>query len=148
MFFARSSAKFKVTRDKNYRFAAEFGVSGLQLQFELTDGYDMMQGQPSNFKVPREEIYPILTQIWRFRNVNPVWIVPFHKDVSPSGEQLRHRKLAHELQQPTVNCMTIFHKYCCYTKRVGIITNLTLRNRWWYITDVPKYHTAGKWSMD
>ena len=24
-------------------------------------------------------------------------IVPFHKDLSPSGEQLEHRKLAHEL---------------------------------------------------
>ena len=24
-------------------------------------------------------------------------IVPFHKDFSPSGEQLEHRKLAHEL---------------------------------------------------
>ena len=27
----------------------------------------------------------------------PRWIVPFHKDFSPSGEQLEHRKLAHEL---------------------------------------------------
>ena len=26
-----------------------------------------------------------------------VSIVPFHKDFSPSGEQLEHRKLAHDL---------------------------------------------------
>ena len=26
-----------------------------------------------------------------------VQVVPFHKDFSPSGEQLEHRKLAHEL---------------------------------------------------
>ena len=30
-------------------------------------------------------------------NQCPVSIVPFHKDFSPSGEQLEHRKLAHEL---------------------------------------------------
>ena len=34
------------------------------------------------------------------RNQTKMWkelIVPFHKDFSPSGEQLEHRKLAHEL---------------------------------------------------
>ena len=30
-------------------------------------------------------------------NVYPDSIVPFHKDFSPSGEQLELRKLAHEL---------------------------------------------------
>ena len=28
---------------------------------------------------------------------NPLPIVPFHKDFSPSGEQVENRKLAHEL---------------------------------------------------
>ena len=49
--------------------------------------------------------------------------VPFRKDFSPSGEQLEHRKLAHELWQPTASSIAIYHKYCCYTKRGGITTN-------------------------
>ena len=61
-------------------------------------------------------------------------IVPFHKDLSPGGEQLEHRKLAHELKQPTAGCIAIFHKYCCYRKRGGITSNLTLRNHWGYVT--------------
>ena len=42
----------------------------------------------------------------------------------------------------------IFHKYCCYIKRGGITTNLTLLNHGGYVTDVPKYHNAGIWSTD
>ena len=35
-------------------------------------------------------------------NISSVWvIIPFHKDFSPSGEQLELRKLARELNQPT-----------------------------------------------
>ena len=46
----------------------------------------------------------------------------------PVSQQLsEHRKLAHELLQPTASCMKIFHKYCCYTKCGGITTNLTPR---------------------
>ena len=41
----------------------------------------------------------------------------------------------------------IFHKYCCYTKRGGITASFTLRNHWGYVTDVSKYHNAGKLSM-
>ena len=55
--------------------------------------------------------------------------VPFHKHFFPSGEQLEHHKLAHELLQPTASCIEIFYKYCCYTK-CGGITNFTLRNHW------------------
>ena len=33
-------------------------------------------------------------------------------------------------------------------KHEGIITNLTLRNPWGYITDISKYHNAGISSMD
>ena len=72
---------------------------------------------------------------------------PFHKEFSPSGEQLEHRKLVHELYQPTDGCISISHKDCCYTKCGGITTNLTLRNHWWHITDVSKYHNAGKRTM-
>ena len=53
-------------------------------------------------------------------------IAPFHKDFSPGGEQLEHRKWAHELWQPTADCIAIFHKYFYYTKRGGIRTNLTM----------------------
>ena len=65
----------------------------------------------------------------------------------PSGERLGHRKLAHD-KQPTAGCIEIFHKYCCYTKCGHITTNLTLWNHWGYVTDVSKYHNAGKWSID
>ena len=67
----------------------------------------------------------------------------FHNIFSPSGTQPEHRKLAHELLQPTAGCIAIFHKYCCYTKCGGITTNSALRNHWGYDTDVPKYHNAG-----
>ena len=50
--------------------------------------------------------------------------VLFHNNFCPSGEQPEHRKLAHELWQPTVGCIAIFHKYCCYTKCGGITTNI------------------------
>ena len=74
---------------------------------------------------------------------------PISQRFSPSGEQLEHRKLAHELQS-TAGCIAIFHKYCCYTKLGGITTNYTLRNHWGYVTDVSKYmyHNVGKWNID
>ena len=67
-YFSRSSVKFQGhTGQKKRRFPPEFDVSGLQLQFELTYGYEMMhkawssgeelpycfQGHQSNFKVTR-----------------------------------------------------------------------------------------------
>ena len=73
---------------------------------------------------------------------------PISQGFSPAGEQLEHRKLAHELWQPTAGCIAIFHKYCCYSKRDYITTNLALRNHWGYAADVSKYHNAGKLSMD
>ena len=73
---------------------------------------------------------------------------PISQDFSPSGEQLELRKLAHELKQPTAGCIAIFHKYCCYTKHGSITASLTLQNHWGYVTNVPKYHNAGKLSMD
>ena len=62
-------------------------------------------------------------------------IVLFHTEFSPSGEQPAQHILAHKLKQPTASCTAIFHKYCCYTKRGAIMTNLTLQNHWGYIAD-------------
>ena len=61
-------------------------------------------------------------------------IVPFHNDFPPSGEQAGQHKLAHTLQL-TGGCRAIFHKYCCYTKQGGIITNLNeiWRAYYWYV---------------
>ena len=71
----------------------------------------------------------------------------FHNDISPSGEQPEQRISAHKLEQPTAGFMAIFHKYCCYAKRGGNITNLTMKSLG-CITDVSKYHNAGICSMD
>ena len=68
---------------KIVEFDPNWGVSGLQLQFEFTNGYEMLhkawnskercpivfQGHPSNFKVTRYKTSPILTQIGRFRTI-------------------------------------------------------------------------------
>ena len=85
--FQGHPSNFKVTRDKkNCRFWPDLSDSGLQLQFEFSDGYEMMhkawcskeevlycfQGHPSNFKVMREKKFPISTWIERFRTVTPV----------------------------------------------------------------------------
>ena len=58
------------------------------------------------------------------------------------------RILAHQSEQPTAGCRAIFHKYVCYIKHGGIITNLNLWNPWGYVTDVSKCHNMGVWSMD
>ena len=50
--------------------------------------------------------------------------------ISPSGEQPEYRTLARELLQPIAGCIATFHKNCCYTKRAGVTTNLTLWNHW------------------
>ena len=81
--------------------------------------------------------------------------VPFRGPISqwfsPSGEQPEQYELAHTLLgwfrcllpflrltkqagtqvHPTDSCREMFHKYCCYTKTGGIITNLTLWNPVW-----------------
>ena len=87
--FQGDLSNFKVTRDKkNRQFLPEMSVSTLQLQFEFTDGYEMMhkawsslekvpyyfQGHPSNFKVTRDKKLSIVILIGRFRTVTPVWI--------------------------------------------------------------------------
>ena len=69
-------------------------------------------------------------------------IVPQNSPVSqqfpPSSEQPIQRILAHKLWP-----IAIFHKYCCYTKRRGIITSMNLRNHQGYITDASKYYNEG-----
>ena len=87
------------------------------------------------------------TFVWNQVQSSADILVPFHKDFSPSGEHREHRIIAHELLQPTAVCIAIFHKYCRYTKRGSIATNMTLQNLWGHVTDVSKYHNVGKWSM-
>ena len=69
-----------------------------------------------------------------FKCVHPLTpsVPAFHNDFSPSGEHPEQHKLAHVI--------TIFHKYCCYTKHGDITTNLSLRNLWGHISDMSKYH--------
>ena len=55
-------------------------------------------------------------------------IVLFHNSFSPSGEQPEQRILAYKSEQPTAGCIVIFHKYYCYIKYGGIITNLTMKS--------------------
>ena len=50
--------------------------------------------------------------------------------------------------QSTAGRIAIFHKYCCYIKYGGIITNMTLWNPWRYIIDVSICHGADVWSTD
>ena len=41
-YFQGHLSNFKVTRMKNHRFWHDFGVTGLEVQFDFTDGYEMM----------------------------------------------------------------------------------------------------------
>ena len=102
--FKRCPFVFKVIRQisrshetDNCRFWPKMGASGLQ--FELTDGYEMMhkawsgieevpycfQGHPSNFKVTQDKKMPTFTQIEHFRTVTPVRI---HGWLWNSGQSL------------------------------------------------------------
>ena len=62
----------------------------------------------------------------------------FHNYFSSSTEQwaAEQRILAHKSEQPTAGCIAIFHKYVCYIKQGGIITNLNLWNPRGYVTDM------------
>ena len=89
------------------------------------------------------------TQLFPVRplKVHKSSILLFHNYISSSGEQPKQCILAHKSEQPTAGCIAIFHKYCCYIKHGGIITNLNLWNPWGYVTDMSKYHSAGVRSM-
>ena len=54
----------------------------------------------------------------------------------PCNEQPKQHILAHKSEQPTAGCVAIFHRYCCYIKQGGIITNFNLWNPWGYVTDM------------
>ena len=69
----------------------------------------------------------------------------FHNYFSSSGEQPQQCILAYKSEQPTVDCIAIFHKCCCCIKYGGIIRNLTLWNLWGYVTYISIYHTKGAW---
>ena len=75
-------------------------------------------------------------------------MVLFHNYFSPAGEQPEQSILAHKSEQPTAGWIGIFHKYFCYMKHVGIVTNLILLNPYGYITDMLKCHGSDVWSMD
>ena len=98
--FSISSAKFHGrARQKNHWLVPKFGVSGLWLKFEFTDGFELMHKAWSSIKgVPycfaRSSINlqchtgqksPILTRIEYFRPVTPISI---HRWISKWCPQL------------------------------------------------------------
>ena len=84
LFFKVIPQFFQVTRKKNRRFWPKLGVSGLELQFEFTNDYEMMhkawssiwefpidfQGHPSNFKVTLVKKIADFDPNWAFRDCN------------------------------------------------------------------------------
>ena len=52
---------------------------------------------------------------------------------SPSGEEPEQRIYVHKWEQPTADCIAIFHKYCCYIKHRGIITHLNMPDPYSYV---------------
>ena len=94
---------------KSYRLSMSWPLTCLQVRWYFDGNYEM----PMQF-------------VW-IHNLKGV-IDLFHSNPSSSGEQLKHRKLAHEVKQPTAGCIAIFHKYCCYTKRGSITTNLITKS--------------------
>ena len=78
-------------------------------------------------------------------------IILLYNSFSPSGEQPEHCILAYKSKHQNNQLrfyIAIFHKYCCYIKHGSILTNLTLHNSWWYVTDMSKYHNVGIRSTD
>ena len=77
---------------------------------------------------------------WQFRaNLNG----PVSQRFSPSGQQPKKRVLAHTSWQSTSGCIAFFTNIAALQKHGVIITNLTLRSHWVYITDMSKYHNTG-----
>ena len=86
--FSRSSVKFQGHTDKNRRFWSNLSFSGLLLQFELTNSYEMMHKARSGitevpycfsrssvkFQGDTAKKSSILTQIGRLRTVTPIRI--------------------------------------------------------------------------
>ena len=89
--FLRSSVKFQGHTAKKRRFWPKLGVSGLQIQFEFSNGYRMthkawnsiggvpywFSRSPVKFQGHTGQQIPILTRIERFWIVTPVWIHPW-----------------------------------------------------------------------
>ena len=72
-------------------------------------------------------------------------IVPFHKDFSPSVEQLEYRNLVHELQHPIagwISQILLLYKTWRYYNKFDSTKSLE------YVTDMSKYDNAGKCSID
>ena len=84
LFFSRSSVTFQGHMAKNRRFWPKVRVSGLKLQFELTNSHEMIQkawtsteeapvifrGHPSNFKVTRDKQIVDFEPNWAFPDCN------------------------------------------------------------------------------
>ena len=91
LIFQGHLSNFKVTRLKNRWFRPKLGISRLYLQFEFTDGYEMMLKSWSSieevpycfsrlsvkFQGHKGQTSLILSGIERFRTVTPVWIRPW-----------------------------------------------------------------------
>ena len=64
--FSRSSVKFQVhMAKKNRRFRPKLGVSGRYLQFELTDGYEMMHKDWTSIEDVQYCFFKVIRQISR-----------------------------------------------------------------------------------
>ena len=77
--FQGHTSNFKVTRLKNRRFWPKLGVSGLELQFEFPDGFEMMhkawcsiEEVPYYFSAPSIEFQGRTG--WKIDNLNPIWV--------------------------------------------------------------------------
>ena len=77
--FQGHQSNFKVTRLKNRRIWPKFGISGLYLQFESTNGYEMMQKASSSI----EEVPDCFSGSsikfqghtgWKIDDLNPIWV--------------------------------------------------------------------------
>ena len=79
--FSSSSIKFQGhTAKRNRRFWPKLGVSGLLLQFEFTNGYEMMHKAWSSIE---EVPYSLFSRSsikfqghtgWKIEDLNPIWV--------------------------------------------------------------------------
>ena len=92
----------------------------------------------------------------RFQAIS-IWFIYFrkHKSNSPISQRYFPQRWAARTPQIsswviTTHCQLYSNisQMLLFTKHGGITASLALQNHWRYITDVSKYHNAGKLSMD
>ena len=71
---------------------------------------------------------------WGYKH-NCKWYLEYITSNCPDSSTIWSPPSSDQPEQLASGCIVIFHKYCCFTKHVGIATNLTVRNPWVYITD-------------